>query len=95
MFRIRVLTKGAAAVAGAWLATSLLVTPAEAHADEVCANAWLVRRDGSREYLAGPTGVCQESGWAWWFDLGTEPTTTLAPGPYKGAGFQVTVTFPL
>lgn len=71
------------------------VGTAPAHADEACVNVWLVKQDGSRQYPAGPAGACQETGWTWWFNLGTEPTSSLVPGPYKGAGVEFRFTFPI
>lgn len=77
----------------AWWAGSLMTTAPPARADVACADVWLVQRDGTREYKAGPNN-CVETGMTHWFTFGAEPTSTWIPGPYIGAGFEVKVTSP-
>lgn len=86
----------AAAVAAVLAVVVVVALPTTAQADETCANAWLVKRDGSRQYLPviGAGGVCHETGWTVLWDGGTEPTTTWLPGPYVGAGVEVWITSP-
>jgi hypothetical protein len=62
-------------------------------ADTACADVWIVKRDGSREYVAGPNS-CVETGMTRWIHLGAEPTSTLVPGPYIGAGVETYITSP-
>jgi hypothetical protein len=57
-------------------------------------DAWLVRRDRSRQHLLGPSGFCKETGLHEWITLGAEPTDTTIPGPYIGAGAEVTIISP-
>lgn len=89
-------TRTAVVAAAAGLA-AVLAVPGGAHAAPTCANAWLVQRDGTREYLPeiGPDGVCHETGWDVLYDGGAEPSTTWVPGPYIGAGVEVWITSPV
>ncbi len=62
-----------------------------AEADPDCVHVWLVRRDGTREYKATP---CHETGMPQWLHWGTEPSSGLVPGPYKGVGVEFWITAP-
>jgi hypothetical protein len=84
---------GAAMLGVAPFIVSLVVQGTPANADVMCADVWLVHRDGTREYKAGPSN-CLETGMSHWFTFGTEPTSTRIPGPYIGAGVEFKVTSP-
>lgn len=73
------------------LSSAAAVVPARA--ETACLDVWLVRSDGSRQYVAGP-GNCVETGMTRWFNFNAEPTSELVPGPYIGAGFDTWVTSP-
>lgn len=88
------LAVAAAATALLPLVASLAVAPARAKADTACADVWLVRQDGSRQYIAGP-GNCVETGMGRTLNLGAQPTLEGEPYPWwKGVGFDIWITTP-
>lgn len=70
------------------------VAPNVANADTACADAWLVKDDGSKWYPAGPD-TCVETGFSRLTNVGTEPTNDNIPGCLQGVGFNIWITAPV